>query len=129
MRGPFVEKFCIEKTHILTAFNVKIASNYAFLFLNKENKILLGPPPPKKRLRDTNVRDTAARTIAMNTRNVTAMYWWVVGYSTVRVFTATRTIHVRVCLYQQLAVRDLVFSRSILSDSLLYNYAGTKVSP
>ena len=25
---------------------MKIASNYAFLFLNKENKILLGPPPP-----------------------------------------------------------------------------------
>ena len=28
---------------------MKIASNYAFLFLNKENKILLGPPPPKKK--------------------------------------------------------------------------------
>ena len=27
-------------------FNVKIGSNYAFLFLNK-NKILLGPPTPK----------------------------------------------------------------------------------
>ena len=36
-------------THILTPFIVKIASNYAFLFLNKENKILLGPPPPKKK--------------------------------------------------------------------------------
>ena len=48
VRGPFVEKFCIEKTLILTAFNVKIAANYAFLFLNKENKILLGPPPQKK---------------------------------------------------------------------------------
>ena len=47
-------------------FNVKIASNYAFLFLNNENKILLGPPPPQKRLRDTNIRDTATRrTIAM----------------------------------------------------------------
>ena len=29
-------------------FNVQIASNYAFLFRNKENIILLGPPPPKK---------------------------------------------------------------------------------
>ena len=38
---------------------MKIASIYAFLFLNKEIKILFGPPPPKKRLRDTNVRDTA----------------------------------------------------------------------
>ena len=28
------------------SFNVKIVSNYAFLFLNKEYKILL-PPPPK----------------------------------------------------------------------------------
>ena len=28
---------------------MKIASNYAFLFLNKENKILLGPPPPRKK--------------------------------------------------------------------------------
>ena len=27
-------------------FNVLIASNYAFLFRNKENKILLGPPRP-----------------------------------------------------------------------------------
>ena len=53
------------------------------------------------------------------------MYWWLVGYSIVCVFTAT---HTSVCLYQQ-AVRDLVFSRSRLSDSLLYNYAGTKVSP
>ena len=34
----------LKKTHILTPFNVKIASNYAFIFLNKENKILLGPP-------------------------------------------------------------------------------------
>ena len=57
-------------------FNVKIASNYAFLFLNKENKILLGPPPPPpKRLRDTNVRDTATWTIAMNTRNILVACW------------------------------------------------------
>ena len=63
-----------------------------FLFLNKENKILLGPPPPqKKRLRDTNARDAATLTIAITI----AMYWWLVGYSTVRVFTATRT---SVCL-------------------------------
>ena len=54
---------------------MKIASNYAFLFLNKENKILLGPPPPEKRLRDMNVRDTATRTIAMNTRNVLVACW------------------------------------------------------
>ena len=39
----------LKKTHILTPFNVKIATNYAFLFINKENKILLGPPPPKKK--------------------------------------------------------------------------------
>ena len=49
VRGPFVETFWIEKdSYILTPFNVKIASNYAFLFLDKENKILLGPPPQKK---------------------------------------------------------------------------------
>ena len=54
-------------------FNVKIASNYAFLFLDKENKILLGPP--KKRLRDTNAGDTDTRTIAMNTRNVLVACW------------------------------------------------------
>ena len=57
VRGPFVENFCIKKTHILTPFNVQIASNYAFLFQNKENKTLLGPPPPPKRLRDTNGRN------------------------------------------------------------------------
>ena len=34
----------LKKTHKLTPFNVKIASYYAFLFLDKENKILLGPP-------------------------------------------------------------------------------------
>ena len=49
VRGPFVETFCIKKTHILTPFNVQIASNYAFLFRNKEKKILLGTPPPKKK--------------------------------------------------------------------------------
>ena len=54
---------------------MKIASNYAFLFLDKENKILLGPPPPKKRLRDINAGDTATRTIAMNTRNVLVACW------------------------------------------------------
>ena len=53
---------------------MKIASNYAFIFLNKENNILLGPPP-KKRLRDTNFCDTATRTIAMNTRNVLVACW------------------------------------------------------
>ena len=45
VRGPFVETFVLKKNHILTPFNVQIASNYAFLFRNKENKILLGPPP------------------------------------------------------------------------------------
>ena len=49
----------LKKTHILTPFNVQIASNDAFLFRNKENKILLGPPPKKKRLRDTNGRNMA----------------------------------------------------------------------
>ena len=29
---------------------------------NKENKILFGPPPPKKRLKDTNGRDMSTRT-------------------------------------------------------------------
>ena len=53
-------KRSVLKSHILTPFNVKIASNYAFLFLNKENKILLGPPPPqRKRLRDTNAGDNS----------------------------------------------------------------------
>ena len=55
-------------------FNVKIASNYAFLFLNKENKNTFGTPP-HKRLRDTNVRDTVTRTIAMNARNVLVACW------------------------------------------------------
>ena len=35
---------------------MQIPLNDAFLFQNKENKILFGPPPPKKRLRDTNGR-------------------------------------------------------------------------
>ena len=48
VRGPFVETFCIEKDSYINAIKVQIASNYAFLFRNKENKILLGPPPPKK---------------------------------------------------------------------------------
>ena len=35
----------------------------ALLFQNKENKILFGPPPPKKkRLKDTNGRDMSTRT-------------------------------------------------------------------
>ena len=46
VRGPFVETFCIEKDSYIDA--IKIASNYAFLFLNNKNKILLGPPPPQK---------------------------------------------------------------------------------
>ena len=36
---------------------MQIPLNDAFLFQNKENKILFGPPP--KRLRDTNGRDMA----------------------------------------------------------------------
>ena len=32
-------------------------------------------PPPKKRLSDTNVRDTATQTIAMNTGNVLVACW------------------------------------------------------
>ena len=39
----------LKKNRILTPFNVKTASNYTFLFLNKENEILLGPPPPQKK--------------------------------------------------------------------------------
>ena len=34
----------------------------ALLFQNKENKILFGPPPKKKRLNDTNGRDMSTRT-------------------------------------------------------------------
>ena len=33
-----------------------------FLFQNKDNEILFGPPPQKKRLRDTNGRDMATHT-------------------------------------------------------------------
>ena len=65
-----LKRSVLKKTHILTPFNVKIATNYAFLFINKENKILLGPPPPKKRLWDTNGHYTATRTIAVDTRTV-----------------------------------------------------------
>ena len=58
------------------SFNVKIASNYAFLSLNKEKKIILGPPPhQKKRLKDMNVRNTATQTIAMKARNVLVACW------------------------------------------------------
>ena len=39
------------------------------------DKYVWDPPPPKKRLRDTNVRDTATPTIAMNTRNVLVACW------------------------------------------------------
>ena len=58
---------------MLTPFNVKIASNYAFLFLNKENKILLGPPPQKKA--QGYVRDMATQTIPMNIRNILVACW------------------------------------------------------
>ena len=40
---------------------MQIPLNDAFLFQNKENKILFGPPPPKKRFRDTNGHDMATR--------------------------------------------------------------------
>ena len=94
--GISLKSSVLKKTLILTPFNGKIASNYAFVFLDKENKILLGSPPPK---------GSGIRTFAIRLHGqllwVHAMYWWLVGYSTVRVFTATRTIHVRVCLYQQ----------------------------
>ena len=36
----------LKKTQVLTPFNVSIYLNDAFLFENKENKILFGPPPP-----------------------------------------------------------------------------------
>ena len=36
----------LEKTHIWKPFNVLMPLNDAFLFQNKENKILFGPPPP-----------------------------------------------------------------------------------
>ena len=34
-----LKRSVLKKTHMLTPFNVKIVSNYAFLFLNNENKI------------------------------------------------------------------------------------------
>ena len=46
----------IKNTQILTPFIVKIASNYAFLFLNKENKILLGPPKKGSGIRTFAIR-------------------------------------------------------------------------
>ena len=49
----------LEKTHIWKPFNVLMPLNDAFLFQNKENKILFGPPPQKKRRRDMNGRDMA----------------------------------------------------------------------
>ena len=44
----------LKKTHIWTPFNVYIPLNDAFLFRNKENKMLFAPPPKKKRRRDMN---------------------------------------------------------------------------
>ena len=45
------------------SFNVLIYLDDAWLFQNKENKILFGPPPQKKiRLKDTNGRDMSTRT-------------------------------------------------------------------
>ena len=62
-----MKRSVLKTTHILTPFNVKIASNYAFLFQDKENKILLGPPPKKAQ--------GYKRTIAMNTCNVLVASW------------------------------------------------------
>ena len=39
----------LKKTHIWTPFNVFMYLNDALLFQNKENKILFGPPPQKKK--------------------------------------------------------------------------------
>ena len=39
----------LKKTRIWKPFNALIPLNDAFLFRNKENKILFGPPPPKKK--------------------------------------------------------------------------------
>ena len=39
----------LKKTHTWTPFNVLIPLNDAFLFRIKENEILFGPPPPKKK--------------------------------------------------------------------------------
>ena len=72
---------------------MKIASNYAFLFLNKENKTLLGPPPPQK----AQGYECSRYGYTDNSYEYT-VYWWLVGYSTVCVFTATYT---NVCIYQQ----------------------------
>ena len=39
----------LKKTHIWKPFNVLIPLNDAFLFRNKSNQILFGPPPPLKK--------------------------------------------------------------------------------
>ena len=107
-----LKRSVLKKTHILTPFNVKIASNYAFYFLNKENKILLGPPPKKKKAQGYE------RSRYDYTDN---------SYEYIQ--CTGGLLGIAQCVYSQLHVRDMVFTRSRLSDSLLYNYAGTKVSP
>ena len=55
-------------------FNIYI---YVLLFRNKENEIPFGPPPPKKRLKDTNGRDTATRTsVCLYQQPVTWIFTW-----------------------------------------------------
>ena len=46
-------------------FNVLIYLDDALLIQNKENKILFGPPPPK-RLKDTNDRDLSTSTSVLS---------------------------------------------------------------
>ena len=52
----------LKKSRIWKPFNVLIPLNNAFLSQNKENKILFGPPPPKKKGAGKPSHDMAPRT-------------------------------------------------------------------
>ena len=57
--GPRVQTFCIEKDSHMNAIS---CVNDAFLFQNKENKILFGPPQKEKKRKDTNGHNIATCT-------------------------------------------------------------------
>ena len=96
---------------------MKIASNYAFLFLNKENKTLLGPPPPPEKAQRYGYMDNSYEYIQCT----------------------GGLLGIAQCVYSQLHAQVFVYTSKQsmtwyslgrdLSDSVLYNYAGTKVSP
>ena len=63
MSGLRVQTFCIEKDSNMDAIKRVNTFKCYFSYRNKDNKILLGPPPPhQKRRRDTKGRDVATRT-------------------------------------------------------------------